>query len=65
MLRQLPPAALLTVCALATWPGDATSAPTVRADIEYAKSGGGEPLRLDLYTPESGAAAPLLVWLHG
>ena len=65
MLRQLPPAALLTVCALAVWPGDATSAPTIRADIEYAKSGGGEPLRLDLYTPESGAAAPLLVWVHG
>ena len=25
----------------------------------------GEPLRLDLYTPESGAGAPLLVWIHG
>src|SRR5688572_8818765 len=63
--RRSPAAALLTMVAVATWPGSATSAPTVRTDIEYAKSGAGEPLRLDLYTPESAAGAPLIVWVHG
>lgn len=64
MIRQLPPAALLSLVAVAVWPGAAASAPTVRADIEYAKNRAGEPLRLDLYTPESNGA-PLLVFVHG
>ncbi len=37
----------------------------VQADILYATTAAGEPLRLDLYTPESGAGAPLVVWIHG
>jgi acetyl esterase/lipase len=42
----------------------AESAPRVEKDIEYATVAG-EPLRLDLYRPETGTNAPLLVWLHG
>jgi acetyl esterase/lipase len=43
----------------------ATAAPKVTADIEYAKTTSGEPLKLDLFMPESGTAAPLIVWVHG
>jgi acetyl esterase/lipase len=37
----------------------------VQADIQYATTPTGEPLRLDLHTPDSGAGAPLIVWIHG
>lgn len=36
-----------------------------QTDIEYTRAGG-EPLRLDLYTPENAAGLlPVLVWIHG
>jgi len=38
--------------------------PRIDKDIEYAQVAG-EPLRLDLYRPETSTNAPLLVWLHG
>jgi acetyl esterase/lipase len=60
-----PLAASLSALVIALTAGAATAAPKVQADIEYAKSAAGEPLRLDLYTPESGAGAPLIVWVHG
>jgi acetyl esterase/lipase len=44
--------------------GPAWSAPSVEADIAYATSATGEPLKLDLYLPEA-TGAPLLVWIHG
>jgi acetyl esterase/lipase len=47
------------------WPEAALPAPVVHTDIQYATSAAGEPLRLDLYAPESGAGAPLIVWIHG
>lgn len=62
MLRRLPSIALL--CAIAVG-GSAAAAPKVTADIEYATSAAGEPLKLDLYMPESSTAAPLIVWVHG
>jgi acetyl esterase/lipase len=65
MLRRPRSIASLSVIAAFFGPGAATAAPTVTADIEYATTGAGEPLRLDLYTPESGAEAPLIVWVHG
>jgi acetyl esterase/lipase len=65
MLRKLGSMALLSVVATAGGPSAATAAPAVQVDIEYARTAAGEPLRLDLYTPESGAAAPLIVWVHG
>jgi acetyl esterase/lipase len=65
MLRRPPSIASLSVIAAFFGPAAATAAPTVTADIEYATTGAGEPLRLDLYTPESGAGAPLIVWVHG
>jgi acetyl esterase/lipase len=58
------PVAVLSAAAVAAWPGAASSAPSVQADIPYATSGAGEPLRLDLYLPEPTGAA-LLVWIHG
>ncbi len=64
MIRSnLLPAGLMAAAVVVTWPGAA--APTVKADIQYATSATGEPLRLDLYTPEPGAGAPLIVWVHG
>jgi acetyl esterase/lipase len=59
---KLIPVALLTL-GLAGWSEAASSAPT-QADIPYATSATGVPLKLDLYLPPS-AGAPLLVWLHG
>jgi acetyl esterase/lipase len=53
----------LSVAAAGAWPGAASSAPT-QADIGYATSTTGEPLKLDLYLPDA-AGAPLLVWIHG
>ena len=64
MIRSnLLPAGLMTAAVVVAWPGAA--APTVKADIQYATAATGEPLRLDLFTPESGAGAPLIVWVHG
>jgi acetyl esterase/lipase len=54
----------VSTAAFSGWPA-ASAAPSVHADIQYAATAAGEPLRLDLYTPESGAGAPLLVWIHG
>jgi acetyl esterase/lipase len=54
---------MLSLGALGGWPRAASSAPT-QADIAYATSAAGEPLRLDLYLPDS-VGAPLLVWIHG
>jgi acetyl esterase/lipase len=65
MLRKLPFMASLSATALAIGLHTATAAPTVTADIQYATTAAGEPLRLDLYAPESGAGAPLIVWVHG
>jgi acetyl esterase/lipase len=45
-------------------PALAQTASSVQADIPYAASASGEPLRFDLYLPEA-AGAPLLVWIHG
>jgi acetyl esterase/lipase len=58
-------AGLMSAAVVATWPGAAAGAPTLQSDIQYATTVAGEPLRLDLYTPESGAGAPLIVWVHG
>ena len=64
MIRSnLLPAGLMTAAVVVAWPGAA--APTVKADIQYATAATGEPLRLDLFTPESGVGAPLIVWVHG
>src|SRR5262245_49310020 len=60
---KLIPVALLSLGAIGIWPGAASGAPS-QADITYATSATGEPLKLDLYLPEQ-AGAPLLVWLHG
>lgn len=62
---KLLPAALLAVVAGSLLPGVGLAAPKLDADIQYAASTAGEPLKLDLYTPESGAGAPLIVWIHG
>jgi acetyl esterase/lipase len=43
----------------------ANAAPSIQADIQYATTAAGEPLLLDLYLPEDGAGAPLIVWVHG
>ena len=59
---KLIPVAVLSL-ALAAWAETAASAPS-QADIPYATSAAGTPLKLDLYLPP-GAGAPLLVWLHG
>jgi acetyl esterase/lipase len=37
----------------------------MQADIQYATSAAGEPLRLDLYKPDAAGPAPLIVWVHG
>jgi acetyl esterase/lipase len=65
MLRRLPRIALLATIAALLGPGAAMAAPTLTADSEYATTAAGEPLRLDLYTPESRTGAPLIVWVHG
>jgi acetyl esterase/lipase len=66
MIRsKLLPAALMSAAAFSLGSRSAAAAPTVQADIQYATTATGEPLRLDLYTPESGAGAPLIVWVHG
>lgn len=66
MIRsKLVPAGLMSFAALAPWSRAALAAPSVQADIQYATAASGEPLRLDLYRPESGANAPLVVWVHG
>ncbi len=66
MIRsKLLPAALMSAAAFSLGSHSAAAAPTVQADIQYATTATGEPLRLDLYTPESGAGAPLIVWVHG
>src|SRR5262245_51926163 len=59
---KLIPVAVLTL-GLAVWSEAASSAPS-QADIPYATSATGAPLKLDLYVPPS-AGAPLLVWVHG
>lgn len=59
---KLIPVAVLSL-GLAAWAGPASSAPS-QADIPYAMSAAGTPLKLDLYLPPA-AGAPLLVWLHG
>jgi acetyl esterase/lipase len=59
---KLIPVAVLSL-GLAAWAGPASSAPS-QADIPYATSAAGTPLKLDLYLPPA-AGAPLLVWLHG
>ncbi|HUQ52854.1 MAG TPA: alpha/beta hydrolase [Gammaproteobacteria bacterium] len=65
MIRsKLLPVGLMSVAASGVWSG-AAAAPTVQADIQYATTPTGEPLRLDLYTPQSGSGAPLVVWVHG
>jgi len=61
---KLMPVAVLAWAAVAALPGLAHGAPSVQADIPYATSAAGEPLKLDLYLPAT-AGAPLLVWLHG
>jgi acetyl esterase/lipase len=55
----------MSFAALAPWSRAALAAPSVQADIQYATAASGEPLRLDLYLPESAAGAPLVVWVHG
>ncbi|HSC15989.1 MAG TPA: alpha/beta hydrolase [Gammaproteobacteria bacterium] len=60
---KLIPVVLLSVIAIGAWPDAATSAPS-QADLTYATSASGEPLRLDLYLPAA-TGAPLLVWVHG
>src|SRR5690348_13127728 len=59
---KLIPVAVLTL-GLAAWTGTAAGAPS-QADIPYATSAAGTPLKLDLYLPPA-SGAPLLVWLHG
>jgi acetyl esterase/lipase len=58
--KLLPVGALWLLAA----PALAQTASSVQADISYAESASGEPLRFDLYLPEA-AGAPLLVWIHG
>jgi acetyl esterase/lipase len=66
MIRsKLLPIGLVSVAACGLWPGAMAGAAAVQADIQYATSAAGEPLRLDLYLPDSGAGAPLVVWVHG
>ena len=66
MIRsKLLPIGLMCVAASGLRSGAAAAAPTVQADIQYATTAAGEPLRLDLYTPQAGAGAPLVVWVHG
>lgn len=50
---------------IATTSGLGHTEPTIKTtnDIEYARVAG-QPLKLDLYQPATGAA-PLLVWVHG
>jgi acetyl esterase/lipase len=63
MIRsKLLPAGVLSL--IGAWPGVTPAAPSLQADIAYARSGAGEALLLDLYLPES-ADAPLVVWVHG
>jgi acetyl esterase/lipase len=62
MIRtKLVAASLCTVGLVAA----AQSAPVIQADLQYATSAAGEPLRLDLYKPDTAGPAPLIVWLHG
>jgi acetyl esterase/lipase len=66
MIRsKLLPIGLVSAAASALVPWAAVAAPSIQADIQYATAASGEPLRLDLYLPESGAGAPLIVWIHG
>jgi acetyl esterase/lipase len=66
MIRsKLLPVGLVSVAAFGSWLGTAAAAPVIQADIQYAATAAGEPLRLDLYIPESAAGAPLVVWIHG
>ena len=60
---KLIPVVVLAAVAIGARPDAATGAPS-QADITYATSASGEPLRLDLYLPAS-TGAPLLVWVHG
>jgi acetyl esterase/lipase len=52
------------VLSLLACPLVASAETSIQADIPYATSASGEPLRLDLYLPDA-ARAPLLVWIHG
>jgi len=61
---KLMPVAALSFAVLGGLPEAAFAAPPVQADIPYARTSAGEPLRLDLYMPDA-AAAPLLIWIHG
>jgi acetyl esterase/lipase len=66
MIRsKLLPLGLMAIAACGLQAGAAVAAPSVQADVQYATSAAGEPLRLDLYLPDSGAGAPLVVWVHG
>jgi acetyl esterase/lipase len=66
MIRsKLLPVGLVSVAAFGLGARAAVAAPAIQADIQYATTANGEPLRLDLYLPESGAGAPLVVWIHG
>jgi acetyl esterase/lipase len=64
MIRsKLLPVGLVSLSTFCIWP--AAAAPSVQADIQYATAVTGQPLLLDLYTPEGEAGAPLVVWIHG
>ncbi len=63
MIRTKLLAASLYACGL--FAAVAHAAPVVQNDIQYATSASGEALRLDLYKPETGGPAPLIVWVHG
>jgi acetyl esterase/lipase len=60
---KLMPVGVLAV-ATAGLAAPALGAPAIETDIPYAASSAGEPLRLDLYLPDT-ARPPLIVWLHG
>jgi acetyl esterase/lipase len=63
--KLLPAGLVGAAAAFALAPLAALAAPSLQADIQYATTAAGEPLRLDLYLPESGGSAPLVVWIHG
>ena len=59
--------ALIAACAclaVASSTGRAVAEPRVVRDVTFARVGESE-LRLDLYLPRAGAAAGLIVWVHG
>lgn len=62
--QRLPFFLLLPAAMLSCDVSPARADEPAHSDVEYARVDG-QPLRLDIYQPESSASNPLIIWVHG